>query len=292
MNHETAVEHLLDRHGKELDEQTRAAVEAHLAGCEECGAVSQMLQVLHAGFQHDPEEVGHHPSSDEIVAVAVDPGSLDRENRETVEAHLSTCVSCRREVASVRGAAESRSPSLPARLRVRSRPAYLALAASLLIVVLGYPAYLGITRLPRMTDRVEELQQEIARVNRSLLWSGAVGLQYVTSPRRDEHGWTDVELDADQPFLVLGIDMGVPRAVSDADTLQLLLVGHDGQAVATVQLAVGEARRQIRETGIVTMVVSTSILPPDRYELRVVNRDKPDDPPIFEAALVMKTADQ
>jgi len=177
MRHDDAILLLTDFLAGRLDELRAAEVAQHLNGCPECRALEATWVVLAEGRTA-------HPSSAEIVGLALDSGALDAAAKKRVETHVVGCATCTREYRLVRSAeaggeddteastavalgrvAEGKAwPSAPVARRWRSG----ALAALAACAALLYPAYLGLSRIPALDGEIDRLQARLAAVTEEM----------------------------------------------------------------------------------------------------------------------------
>ena len=306
MTHDEAIERSRELHAGTIDEQARGELEAHLRECEGCRSLHETVGFLHRALpacDDDPD----HPYADEIVASVLDPESLAPDDREWIVGHVAGCRTCADEAAKVeaverRMAGESLSPGRPTgRARpVWQRPGLLwAVAASVTLALLLYPAYLGLVRLPgaladargdneRLRASVEDLVASNESAARELdglrHWTGAVDLDLVRSALRGSEGPVEIRVGAEQPFVVLGIEVRIPGGVSDGDPLRVRIApaSEPDLDALSIDIPVSQARARIRETGVLTVAVGSSALPPGRYDLDVSLPRSPDRPALLE----------
>jgi anti-sigma factor RsiW len=278
MTHEEAVEHLYELHFGELDEATRASLEAHLAECPDCRSFEDTYEVLRAALSESHEPAAGHPSPEEIVAHAVGDGSQDPDDRRWIAEHVAACESCEREASLVRRV-EARSAADLASSKRRPRPRgtrrgpwlAVAVAAVGLLAALVYPAYLGVGELLREEPRIP--------------WSGPIQLQTIRSPLRQGAEPARIRIDRESPLVALAVELTVPREVPPSAMLRFEILDSEGRPLSTEELPAKEARAQIRSSGVVTLLVPTASLAEGRVGLRVFRADRPQDPPLLEVSL-------
>lgn len=277
MDHESAIEGLYDLHIGKLVGPRRSELEAHLAECAQCRSFASAFHVFDAVLREESKQIAGHPSIDEIVSLAYEPDALPAHDREAIEAHLKSCRSCRADFSNVCEveaslAGQGEPPSVRVRDWWRRKP-ILVSAASVVIALLAYPAYLGLFRLA----------VERGSVTATETWSGTTPLQFVTGARRGAAPEPGITLQPGHPFVVLGVDLGIPEESEDTDGLRLTVIDHSGTVVTTVETTVGEARQQILATGVITVVLSSSLLSPGPHEIRVTIPERPESGPLLEA---------
>lgn len=296
MDHETASELLDQYRAGELDPERRAALDAHLAVCDECRGTLSADHALAAATSR-----AVHPSSAEIVAFATSSEQLDENERSILEDHLGGCDLCRAEVSTIRQVEASLSRQAggggasPAvrRGRGRARPGRLLLIAAVLVLALAYPAYLGMFRLPAVVRQIGELRQEnagleqavsdlevrIGRADDAARWRGSTPLQILLGAQRDQASAPAIRQTL--PITLLGIDTGPLVGVEEGDKLLVEISATEAGQVIKLALAGADAKRQLAAAGVITLIVPAEDLPPGQYRLRVVLANRPDEPEIY-----------
>jgi anti-sigma factor RsiW len=297
MDHESAVERLHDLQVGDLDDAARSELDGHLAQCSDCRSLADTYRDLYAMFEARDERDGAHPNPAEIVSRVYVPERMAAADREAIDAHVEQCDQCKAEVDRVRLVEESFAGGKPPRSEGRrwgTRPA-LALAASVVLAALIYPAFLGLIRLPQVQRSLDGARQDRDSLEEMVAgltqWSGATPMQFVTSARRQDAAPTQILVREAQPYVILGVDVGIPPELSDAERLSLAILDRTGQVTKDVRLTVGEARSQILATGVITVVLPSASLPPATYEMRVGVVGRDDVQPFLEASLEVKHAE-
>jgi anti-sigma factor RsiW len=289
MEHESAVDLLVEYVAGTLDPEARVEVEAHVRECEECRDLVAAYRAAREAMEADDD----HPTSEEIVTFVCREDELRAEDRTAIESHLHSCEVCREQVAAVR-ASEGEVTSLgeePATTPVPGRwvwrtPGWgAALAAGILMALLLYPAYLGIFRLPEAARQVDDarqrnrdLEEQVSARERGRSaatdeaerlgsWSGPVRLEYVTGARRGQAERAPIPLSG--PYVLLGVDMGVPDDIGDERTLRFEIAVDGEREPVVLTVGAGEVRRQIRESGVVALVIAAASLQPGSATLTV-----------------------
>src|SRR5258706_7216202 len=168
-----------------LADPEKTLVQAHVASCSDCRDLAESYQLMWDALRYPERSITPaHPESDEIVAFSLRTGALAPSTLLRVEEHVRGCASCSNEVVSTRGAGEAAErfpPILESSARHLRGISFLrghglaAMAAALVVAVLGYPAYLGLWKTPRLTEEVHSLRSEqetlrgqVGDLNRSL----------------------------------------------------------------------------------------------------------------------------
>ncbi len=303
MMHDEATPLLLDLALGTLAPDERAALEAHLAACEECRAMRRTVERLVAAVREETSDAGH-PDADAVVSFAL--GGLSGAGSAAVAEHVASCAACAAEVDAVRRAeAESREEALAGdirrdpggRAREGTRPApratsrrawgALAAAAAGLAALLAYPAYLGLVRLPvvesRSADVARETQSLATRVGalegelgaardalaRVREWGGATPLHLLSAAMRGGEEARTVRVDPAQPVVALAVELGALPESAAATPVRFVITRADGGAAFAADLAAADVRRELREAGVVLLLVPSARLAPGSYRLAV-----------------------
>jgi hypothetical protein len=301
VTHEEAVLLLPDLAIGRLDARAGAALRSHLDLCEACRGLLDTYGILSAAM--DAESVAsmaRHPSSEEIVAYALDAGSLKSEALLRIALHQRSCARCAAEVRATRQAeASGRRRTRPFGLGaffLPARPgAAAALAATAVLLLLGYPAFLGIRRLPEVAKRADRLEQEMMRAglesgartrdleaefDRKLQDSvhqgfpgGPLGVQFVSSPRRGPESGEIQRIHMDRPFVHLGVDLDSGEVPAGPARYRLEIVA-DGKVVWWWGMT-GDQIRQYLDSpqGSIIVAIPSSALRPGRHDLRISPED-------------------
>lgn len=139
MKHSEANELLSDYLTSRLRPEERSGVEKHLGVCDECREQAGAYLLFAESLSLEDSSGEEHPTSDELAAWVVDPGSQPDAIRE----HLGECVSCEHETeVSKRALAVVDSESIAEksnfRVFVTRHQGGVALAASLALLVAGW----------------------------------------------------------------------------------------------------------------------------------------------------------
>jgi hypothetical protein len=291
MNHEEAALLLQDLCVGTLDGAEQSALEEHLAACEDCRSLATFHRILHDSLN----SVTEHPRPRAIVRYALEQDATESTARKSLEEHLRSCASCADEIARVRRAEDSVLRQTDTRAApprtvepFRRLPAgWLAVAAVLLLTALAYPAYLGIFKLPavvanntRLTESLRDPEGDATRVE---TWSGAVRLHLVSSPRRDA---TQADrplfvIGTGDPYLVLGVEVDLPTALADSETVRVELADEGGKVTASIEMAAGDVRRAVEESGVLTWLVPVTRIHTGPWALSV--RADEEDAGIFRS---------
>ncbi|MBZ5637561.1 MAG: zf-HC2 domain-containing protein [Acidobacteriia bacterium] len=254
-----------------------------------------------------------HPTTEQLVGLL--DGTAEAGERAALEAHLQGCTSCRGQLDRLRrtvdlvkesegrraggtwyGAAREAHArevaAVPLGIRLaRHWPAWAGFAAAaVVLVVLTYPAYLGVIRLPiaerQATGLLAEKGQDAAqirelrssldgvsdRLRRATEWGGAVELHILPSALRGGRPAT-LEVNAGQPFVLLGVTPQLPGLTASTRRFVFAIAGPAAQPLWSCEMSASEITARVNETNVVTLAVPGSLLPPGRFELRVAPVD-------------------
>jgi hypothetical protein len=200
-------------------------------------------------------------------------------------------------------------PFAPARLAALRVPVVRAAvaAAAAVLVVLAYPAWLGVARLPvalrdnsGLRAAKESAEREAAGLRSSLdrtmadlravsSWSGPVALNVLESPARGAGETKVLTVRPQQPFLLVAVQPAIPGAAGPKDTYRFAIGREGEEALWSDELTVAQIRENVRLSGVVTFAVPAARLPPGVYRMTVTplgdrsDHATPDIP--FEVAL-------
>jgi hypothetical protein len=240
VTHEEAIELLHELQLGRLEDDRRRELEQHLAECEDCQGFVETFHALRGALGRAEEE------------------QLPEEAARALEKHLSVCPSCRGEGAATGDREEAASPpTRPRRASQRRWERVVTAVAAALVLVLAYPAYVGLFGT--------------AERARSAVEGGAVTLQTLRSEVRGEGVESRVRVEQAQPALLLGVEMAVPQEIRDAESLRFAFHDPEGRRVTEITVRVATARRHILKTGVVTLLVPAEMLP-DRVLTLIVTR--------------------
>jgi anti-sigma factor RsiW len=290
MSHESAVLRLPEYLEGRLDPAAAADVAAHLGSCDECRQLSRTYRIVTAPVRHAPADPAHSASAD-LVACALGEPAPPAEGRADVRRHLGECPACSDLVRAIEEAEAELGPRSSSRASLaaafpRSRP-YLAAAAAA-VLLLGYPAYLGIFRLPGVEDRLaaaaregagaraeaeglrQELDQARDRIEQSASWSGPVALPFLSgSVRGGDEPEARVALAPGQPFVLLAVEPQLPPDAAGGERFLFEVRKADGIAVWSREMTASEIREVSSGSGALVLALPAGDLPPAHYALRL-----------------------
>ncbi len=150
-----------------LSRQEMQKVKDHLTGCAECRQKSKEMERLAIDMQkYGAELMTEHIASEQLVIYAEARSALNDSDRRRIEMHLASCEGCREELDILRQVDDflvskesrrRRTPHLIMDLFHRAHAARLLAYAA--IILLLYPAWLGLYRLPQ---RIKEMQKPVS----------------------------------------------------------------------------------------------------------------------------------
>ena len=150
------------------------------------------------------------------------------------------------------------------------------LAASLLVALLAYPAWLGIFRVPGVSEPGLELRD----------WSGSANLWVLTDTRRDGAARTVINLKG--PFLLLASDFGIPEKLAPTGTLVFELFDDKGAIARSTIISVSEARSQSLRNGVVAVVFPAEALDAGAYRLQIRSAAEPEREVLFDVPVQLR----
>jgi hypothetical protein len=292
MNHETAIPLIGDLlHGR-LSGKIRGEVLSHVTSCTECKSLSETYAVLSEAWHDDTLE---HPPSELIVQYAIAEDSLDEEVRAKVSAHLLKCELCASEVdvtsnaEAELAAVESPPSEQPGEMRDRRWLLAPAITAAAVLVILAYPAYLGLFEVPRIKSRLSVLEAE-GTADTTAKWTGLAEPLYLQSPLRGvDTELPTIELASGQPYISLAVVPGMLEEYAGAQSIRFEIRDADGQS--TWSWALSESELRSRADGdVVWFMVPGSALPAGRLTLSV-SREPGSGVPVFEAPFLVRRSD-
>jgi hypothetical protein len=265
------------------------------------------VERLVAAVREETSDAGH-PDADSIVAFALGGLSAEGE-ATVAEHVASCAACAAEVDAVRRAEAESREEALAGDIRrapgggaregqwTASRPTprtmprrawgALAAAAAGLAALLAYPAYLGLVRLPfvesRSADAAREAQSLSSRVGalegelgaardalaRVREWGGATPLQLLSAAMRGGGEARTVQVDPAQPVVALAVELGALPESGAATPVRFAITRADGGTAFAADLAADDVRRELRESGVVLLLVPSGRLAPGSYRLAV-----------------------
>jgi hypothetical protein len=307
LRHEEAVPLLPDLAHECLDRETAASLMEHLAACDECRRLSETYGLFFMALRRPKAAAAQeHLPSAEIVAYAVGIERPEGEALTRIVSHLRSCPQCTEEVERTRQVEEKfREEGMPAPGRfVRGlsdmihRPALSpALAVGIVLLVLGYPAFLGLYRLPQVAGEVSRLRKDLGRVEaesqaeiealnseleqrlqelrQAAAQSAPVEVHFLAGPSRDEGPGTVIKLEADQRSVVIGVSPG-PQQIRPGSFPYRFEIASRGQTLLSWEMTGAQIRRYLGSAqGAVIFSIPSSDLPPGNYELTLSSGEGP-----------------
>lgn len=234
-------------------------------------------------------------------------GRLSEANRSAYEDHLAGCTECAELVMRdddglsglERVAAEHREVPGPLGGILRRPGLAAALAAGVIVLVLGYPAILGFYRLPRIEGSLDALRREHARQAadfetrlqtlrseaeelRAATRGGVVAIHFLARPTRDTGPVETLHVGADQPLVYLGVEVAPLDVPPDDASTYRFEIRSAGRVVWSRSLAGAEVRSDLDSArGAVILAVPLSNLPVGDYEIEVSWDEAAGTPTIF-----------
>jgi hypothetical protein len=276
MTHEATVEKIGDLlHGRLAGAERSDAV-AHVRSCEECRELAATYATLSAEFDDDGA-AGAHPPADLIVRYALGAHGIEERERTSVASHVRQCATCAGEIEAV-GEAETElvSDGVPRTVgEPPARPAGRALlapafAAASVLVLLSYPAYLGLFEVPRIHERIALLESRRLPAATPPAWDGGpVHQRLLAAPLRGAgKAPIVIPLAAGQTYVTLEVDAGSLEELATGVT-RFAVLDDAGASRWSRDLTAEQIRSYVRETGTLEFVVPVTALGSARRTLSV-----------------------
>jgi anti-sigma factor RsiW len=273
MNHEVAFGQLVDLVEGRLSPEQSEEVRRHATSCPECRPVLETATALRVEVaEFSGGLFTSHPSADDLASFAITPSDLPPEQIAGIRIHERACPTCALEVRRAREAdASAWRRSFEAWFARPSLAAgRLAPALAVLLLLLAYPAYLGIFELPRARDR------RSAAMPPAVLdvpirppvtgMGGAARALVLEGATRGGSETPSVQVAPDQTFLPILLDMDLSHD-SAGDSLRVSILRADGTTAWARSLTVGSLWDSGTRTG--TLLIPSGLLGPGAYDAQV-----------------------
>src|SRR5262245_7201075 len=287
----------------EKDVERRPEFVEHLKSCDRCRDEAPALVAAARVIRAAPvDALAGHLTSGQVVTLAIGPEAAALDSHRRATEHLAVCPTCTAELKEVRRAEESRVSggrprqgwTLMDALRFKI-PASVAVATGLGVLLLAYPAYLGLRGLPRTRTemaalelRARQLEEQLRGVSASLTqateassrlsrWQGPVRLFALTSPVRGEMSIQSIRLDPEEPYVLVSL-RPILESTAEADVYRFFIQGMDGRETWSAEQTAGEIRQQLKSSGALIFPIPSKLLAPGRHELRVIRQANPQEP--------------
>ena len=169
MDHGVAQRHVSDWARGRLDPALSREVEAHVRVCAECRAAAEAASGLEAEQQRLAGRPTPHPPTDRLASYVETPDAEPLATLFEIGTHLRSCDACQGDVTLMReAAAPALHRSWLAGVRPWfARPRFLQPALAAALLLLAYPAWVGLVEYPRSRQAAREEVREAARRARS-----------------------------------------------------------------------------------------------------------------------------
>ena len=297
MDHDQASALLSDLVAGRLAPAEAGDVEAHLGRCDECRSVYRTLWLVREEASATGDALfDAHPEPELLVRYALADAALATAELARVGAHARACPTCFQEVAVTRRA--EAGPGFLTRFARLLFPHMgsesfwprLAPVLTALVLVLSYPAYLGVVRAPEAGRRNHELvsqlgaTQERERTGQNALqatrdelsrvrsWGGGVNLLYLEGATRSGGASRpSISVRPEQPLQPILIDHDLSAA---AGTISVSLVreGSGGGAAPAAPLWEHTGTRDElwdRASHGISLLVPAALLTPGEYRVEI-----------------------
>ena len=286
VDHDQAKLHLSDLIHGDLDEPLQAKVLVHVQGCADCAQLRNSYAILRTGIPESERNHREHPSSTELVDHAFDPGRFSGGAGAGILRHLRQCASCTGEWRAVKGAVRHSARKDLIRMIFTLReplwtPMRTALATAVVVIVLlGYPSFLGLVRLPQLVDDA----RRSARTD-SQQWEGPAEWLLVEGTTRETHGPLSVELNRSQPYVLLALQPDLPQDARASASYRVEIRDASGRSVWSTDLRASEIDDSLRRFDVVVLPVPVANLSAGLHELTMRSLTEPDVPPLLETSI-------
>jgi hypothetical protein len=214
MNHDAAIELLIEREHRRLAAEEEALLERHLNQCQSCLDALETYRLLADSLVADEAISGQgHPSSDELARLVVALDSPDQAASGAIRQHVRSCGECSRYLdlcATAVGQAKRQKPPVEDRSakasKSRTTPLRVALAAGIVGAVVGVSLLVDNTKAPGPLTRSiakEDLVGSQVILARDSISAGAVKIS----------GGSEITLQAGR-VVALGDGFSVDRGAS------------------------------------------------------------------------------
>ena len=212
------------------------------------------------------------------------------------EDHLAGCHACSRRVnALVDGLRRleqdaAREPEAAGRAWIPAWGAPAVLAAAVVVLLLGYPAFLGLRRLPRLEQERGELERrnvetraqyeralsdqetrtrtEIEEKWQASLFGALNEVHHLSRPVRGGASGDVLTLRGDEMLVILGVELE-PADVTDGAMYRFDIQRPGGEQVWSAELSGRQVKGSLRSVGEILLPVPAEQLPAGNYEMRV-----------------------
>jgi len=270
MTHDEAVLLLTDLLAGRLRPEVRHQVQGHLEACEDCASLAGTHDML----------AGRHTPVDDLVDLSLHPDEIEAARRMQLQAHLDVCEACGAESRFVRRAERSAVDTMTGGGRF-GNAWLLPLVAVAALAGLGFSAWLGLSRIPRLESTINRLQ---AHPNEA---GPLVRVQYLPSARRGPGSRALVDLEPGQPYEYLAVE--VPNLEPRGD-YSVDLAAEDGTPVWSRAIGADDLRRLTKGTPEITLAVPARVLHAGRFVLRLRGASGPAEPPLLEIPFEVRPA--
>jgi len=293
MDHSTAETLLEEFVAGRLAPERAAEVESHVRGCAECAPHADLLRGLRREVAaHGDALFTPHATSDELARLELRVDTLSVADAARLGAHLRACPTCAAERKMIR---DSAGPApwraFLAWLSTADQPsAWLRPAFALLVVLLAWPAYVGMVEYPRARDAAATARAEAERAAAHVapppgvlvppgtpVWNGggAAVLILTGATRGANAALPTAKLHPGQPGLTIVTD----RRLMEPDSLLLTLWDDQHRLVWKQPVTASELwDANARVTSV--MIPAGNLTPPGDYSIEI---GPAASPPRFEA---------
>src|SRR5262245_14314128 len=279
----------------------RRRVEEHLAACAECRGLLEDLRELSPLVRSGAGALEDHPHAQHLECYAADSAALERELAAWIRSHVGTCEACSEVLLILqqeleRSATGARVAALPAnrgrpvsfeglRAERSTVPAFLSrtllrpeMAAVYLLLLLAIPVFRALMPGPAPSPGAT-----LPTSPRPMSpWGGAVELPVLSASHRGGTGTLVVTVEAGQPVVPIGVELGVPDLVPSS-SVRFAVESASSAVEWSDDLPAERVVASMRGSGLVTLLIPAERLSEGRHRLVVRRLDRTDSRPLLEA---------
>jgi hypothetical protein len=272
MDHSTAETLLESWLAGSLPPERAAEVEAHVRSCAECAVHADLVRALRREIAtHGAALFTPHPASDQLALLTLEPGALSLEETARLGAHLRACPACAAERDLIR--ASARPAPLRALAAFFAEPGahgrWLRPALAVALVLLLWPAWLGVVEYPRAKRAAEQARAAAERAAAvpapAAEWNGGgAGVLILSGPMRGgAASLPESRLRPGQPGLSVVLD----HRLETEGSLRIVLRDAGGREVWSADATARELWDE--HSGLTSLMVPARVLPPGAYALAI-----------------------
>jgi len=213
---------------KTLSKDEGEKVKSHVSQCMKCKADLEKMKMLSVSLEKNYADLtSEHISPEQMVLYAEAKYELSNNDVIKIEQHLTACTDCKKEFQILEDVNRSIIPTKNIHLLERITQGFIDLfpkfiskpkLAYIIIILLLYPAWLGIFKLNNMKKKI--MEPTVAQVNYELLQSGI---------RAEASEVIEIELSPQTD--IFSLSFNVPILVSENIRYDAIIVDNQNKAV-------------------------------------------------------------